>query len=70
MPHRVILYFALPPAITEKACHALTGIDLREQTRVVMEKPVGRRAIRRAAAGVSGSRRLEQVAARAPSASA
>jgi glucose-6-phosphate 1-dehydrogenase len=38
---RVILYFALPPAITEKACHALTGIDLPEQTRLVMEKPFG-----------------------------
>jgi glucose-6-phosphate 1-dehydrogenase len=37
----VAIYFALPPAITERACQALTGIDLPEHTRLVMEKPFG-----------------------------
>jgi glucose-6-phosphate 1-dehydrogenase len=38
---RVLIYFALPPAITEMACQALTGIELPEGTRLVMEKPFG-----------------------------
>lgn len=37
----VSIYFALPPAITAKACQALTGIDLPRNTRLVMEKPFG-----------------------------
>jgi len=38
---RLILYFALPPAITEKACHVLAGIGVPEGTQLVMEKPFG-----------------------------
>jgi glucose-6-phosphate 1-dehydrogenase len=37
----VILYFALPPLITEKACHALTAIGVPPGTRLVIEKPFG-----------------------------
>jgi glucose-6-phosphate 1-dehydrogenase len=37
----VVIYFALPPAVTERACHALTGIDLPGDTRLVFEKPFG-----------------------------
>jgi glucose-6-phosphate 1-dehydrogenase len=37
----VIMYFALPPAITAKACRALAGIPLPEGTRLVLEKPFG-----------------------------
>ena len=35
------IYFALPPAVTEKACRALRGIGLPADTRLVMEKPFG-----------------------------
>ncbi|MGC9666116.1 glucose-6-phosphate dehydrogenase [Planosporangium sp. 12N6] len=38
---RPIIYFALPPSVTVKACHLLTGIGLPEGTRLVMEKPFG-----------------------------
>jgi glucose-6-phosphate 1-dehydrogenase len=31
----------LPPAVTEKACRALTGIALPAGTRLVLEKPFG-----------------------------
>jgi len=37
----VILYFALPPAVTEQACRALTGLTVPPDTRLVMEKPFG-----------------------------
>ena len=37
----VILYFALPPAVTEHACRALTGLTVPPDTRLVMEKPFG-----------------------------
>ena len=37
----VLVYFALPPAITEKACDALTRVGLPDGTRLVMEKPFG-----------------------------
>jgi hypothetical protein len=37
----VILYFALPPAVTEHACRALTGLSVAPDTRLVMEKPFG-----------------------------
>jgi glucose-6-phosphate 1-dehydrogenase len=37
----VIMYFALPPAITAKACQALAGIPLPDDTRLVLEKPFG-----------------------------
>lgn len=35
------LYFALPPTITAKACHALSGVSLPEGTVLVLEKPFG-----------------------------
>ena len=35
------IYFALPPAVTEAACHALTGLGVPDDTRLVMEKPFG-----------------------------
>ncbi|MDQ4033864.1 MAG: glucose-6-phosphate dehydrogenase [Actinomycetota bacterium] len=38
---RVVIYFALPPPVTVKACQALTGIGLPEGTRLVLEKPFG-----------------------------
>jgi glucose-6-phosphate 1-dehydrogenase len=37
----VALYFALPPAVTERACELLTAADLPEGTRLVLEKPFG-----------------------------
>jgi glucose-6-phosphate 1-dehydrogenase len=52
----VIMYFALPPAVTAKACDALTGIRLPEGTRLVLEKPFGTDA--------ATARRLNQVLAR------
>jgi glucose-6-phosphate 1-dehydrogenase len=36
-----ILYFALPPAVTEKACEVLTRLGVPSGTRLVMEKPFG-----------------------------
>ena len=36
-----VLYFALPPAVTARACQALAGIDVPEGTRLVLEKPFG-----------------------------
>ncbi|TCC53487.1 glucose-6-phosphate dehydrogenase [Kribbella capetownensis] len=38
---RVVIYFALPPAITERACQALTAVELPTGTRLVFEKPFG-----------------------------
>ncbi|MEA2439963.1 MAG: glucose-6-phosphate 1-dehydrogenase [Thermoleophilaceae bacterium] len=38
---QVVIYFALPPSVTERACHALTGVGLPDGTRLVMEKPFG-----------------------------
>jgi glucose-6-phosphate 1-dehydrogenase len=35
------IYFALPPAVTEKACRALKDVGLPADTRLVMEKPFG-----------------------------
>ena len=37
----VVIYFSLPPAVTERACQALTGIELPPGTRLVFEKPFG-----------------------------
>ncbi len=37
----VTIYFALPPAITERACRALTELELPEGLRLAMEKPFG-----------------------------
>ncbi len=41
IPGPVALYFALPPAISQKACSVLTPEELPEGTRLVMEKPFG-----------------------------
>lgn len=38
---RVVIYFALPPSVTERACEALTKIGLPDGSRLVMEKPFG-----------------------------
>ena len=38
---RLVLYFALPPAITEKACRALLSSHLPAHTHLAMEKPFG-----------------------------
>lgn len=38
---RVLVYFALPPPATAKACEALARIGLPEDTWLVMEKPFG-----------------------------
>jgi glucose-6-phosphate 1-dehydrogenase len=37
----VVIYFALPPAITERACQVLTDLELPPGTRLVFEKPFG-----------------------------
>jgi glucose-6-phosphate 1-dehydrogenase len=38
---RTAIYFALPPAITAKACSALREVGVPDGTRLVMEKPFG-----------------------------
>lgn len=38
---RLIIYFALPPAVTERACQALLSCQLPEDTHLAMEKPFG-----------------------------
>ena len=38
---RAILYFALPPQVTTRACRALAKIGVPEGTRLVFEKPFG-----------------------------
>lgn len=38
---RVALYFAVPPAITERACQALTGLKVPEGLILAIEKPFG-----------------------------
>lgn len=38
---RLVLYFALPPAVTAQACEALTKCDLPQNTHLAMEKPFG-----------------------------
>jgi glucose-6-phosphate 1-dehydrogenase len=40
-PGRVVIFFALPPAVTAKACAVLRGVDLPAGTRLVLEKPFG-----------------------------
>jgi glucose-6-phosphate 1-dehydrogenase len=37
----IVIYFALPPAITAKACAALGDVGLPAGTRLVLEKPFG-----------------------------
>ncbi|MER3389842.1 MAG: glucose-6-phosphate dehydrogenase [Microcella sp.] len=39
--HPPILYFALPPAVTERAIEALSDVDLPPDTRLALEKPFG-----------------------------
>lgn len=38
---RVMLFFALPPTVTEKACRVLAAIGVPEGARLVLEKPFG-----------------------------
>lgn len=38
---QVTIFFALPPPVTVMACEALTGIELPENLRLVLEKPFG-----------------------------
>ncbi len=37
----IVLYFALPPAVTQQACRALAELELPSSTRLVLEKPFG-----------------------------
>ncbi len=37
----IVLYFALPPAISQKACEVLSTLELPEGLRVAIEKPFG-----------------------------
>lgn len=39
--HPIVLYFALPPAVTIKACTALSHLDLPDGIRLALEKPFG-----------------------------
>ncbi len=41
LPGDPVLYFALPPAITIKACEALTQVDFPKHLRLALEKPFG-----------------------------
>lgn len=47
--HPPILYFALPPAVTERAIDALSTVDLPSDTRLALEKPFARDAASAAA---------------------
>src|SRR5690606_184796 len=38
---RLVIYFALPPAVTEKACEVLRDVTLPENTVLALEKPFG-----------------------------
>jgi glucose-6-phosphate 1-dehydrogenase len=38
---RLVMFFALPPAVAVQACRVLAGIGLPDGTRLVMEKPFG-----------------------------
>jgi glucose-6-phosphate 1-dehydrogenase len=37
----VCLYFALPPAVTARACEAMAGMDLPDDLVLALEKPIG-----------------------------
>lgn len=39
--HDPAIYFALPPAVTEKSCEVLKDLDLPAGTRLALEKPFG-----------------------------
>jgi glucose-6-phosphate 1-dehydrogenase len=54
---RVVIYFALPPAVTARACALLARIGLPRGTRLVLEKPFGTDA--------ASARELNDVLARA-----
>lgn len=41
LPADAVLYFALPPAITMKACQGLIGVDLPDGLKLALEKPFG-----------------------------
>lgn len=41
LPADSVLYFALPPSVTIKACEALTGVDLPQGLKLGLEKPYG-----------------------------
>ena len=43
---QVTIFFALPPAVTARACQALTRIELPKGTRLALEKPFGTDAAR------------------------
>ena len=45
----VVIYFALPPAITERACEILRDIGVPDGTRFAIEKPFGHNAVSAAA---------------------
>lgn len=53
---RLVLYFALPPAITEKTCRALLECSLPDNTHLAMEKPFGH--------DLASARSLNEVVAR------
>ncbi len=38
---RLVIYFALPPAVTRKCCEVLTSVDLPAHTVLALEKPFG-----------------------------
>ena len=37
----IVLYFALPPAVSQRACEVLAGLDLPDDLRLAIEKPFG-----------------------------
>lgn len=56
LPSPVAIYFALPPAVSQKACEVLNPEDLPTGTRLVMEKPFG--------SGEASARSLNETLAR------
>ncbi|HBX80589.1 MAG TPA: glucose-6-phosphate dehydrogenase, partial [Propionibacteriaceae bacterium] len=41
LPENSVLYFALPPAVTAKACQVLATLDLPKGLKLALEKPFG-----------------------------
>lgn len=37
----IVLYFALPPAVSQRACEVLAGIEVPDRLRLAIEKPFG-----------------------------
>ena len=63
---RLIVYFALPPAVTERACRAMLSVDLPECVHLAMEKPFGRdeasaRALNKLVARLAPDERVHRV---------